>query len=124
MEHPEFGKFAQSGREQKPSKLRSGHKLVTSGGKLCGKTPGLAWLIKRPHNEQTTDLVRSFERSRRRRAVEHYVDIVGVTGSIPVLPTIIFQAISKISNARLFLRTIAITGGMLCRSTKSLMRLR
>jgi hypothetical protein len=29
-------------------------------------------------------------------AVEHYVDIVGVTGSIPVLPTMIFQVCSTI----------------------------
>jgi hypothetical protein len=50
------------------------------------------------------------------------LDIVGVTGSIQTAT--LYPAISKISNARLFLRTYCDPGGMLCRSHQEMMRLR
>src|SRR5215471_13109245 len=43
--------------------------------------------------------VRPWPRARS-SAGEHYVDIVGVTGSIPVAPTIVFEALKKSARRR------------------------
>ena len=64
--------------------------------RACRAVRGL--LITAPPQRGTASQAKRWARS---SAGEHYVDIVGVTGSIPVAPTIFCQARSKIRTGRL-----------------------